>query len=148
MPEPQQQSRELEHLADRLLEEVTGFALQLANPRERTRRQLRNALRDRCRAAGLLVSTTELLPSRGTADGYRGRLALVVGVPTSRDGRGPLGPPLALCAVEIGRRSPSTRALHKLRHIPRHIPARSLVILTTGTSDQVPGIDRLVTIGA
>ena len=134
--------------AAQLLDQVTALACQLANPRQRTRRQLRDALRERCRAAGLLTSTTETLPSRGTADGYRGRLALVVGTPSSRDGRGPLGPPLALVAVEIGRRSPSARAVHKLRHIPRDIPAASLLILTTGTAETPPGIDRLLTIGA
>jgi len=40
----------------------------------------RDALRDLCRARGLLTSTTETTASRGTQDGYRGRLALVVGL--------------------------------------------------------------------
>ena len=122
-----------------LLDQVRSLALQVANPASRARNQVRDALRDLCRARGLL---------RGTQDGYRGRLALVVGLPTRVDGRGVYGPPLALVAVEINRRKVRQRSIFKLLHIPKDIPICSLLILTAGTSPPMEGLDSVLCLGA
>ena len=131
-----------------LLDQVRSLALQVANPASRARNQVRDALRDLCRARGLLTSTTETTASRGTQDGYRGRLALVVGLPTRVDGRGVYGPPLALVAVEINRRKVRQRSIFKLLHIPKDIPICSLLILTAGTSPPMEGLDSVLCLGA
>jgi len=131
-----------------LLDQVRSLALQVANPASRARNQVRDALRDLCRARGLLVSTTETTASRGTQDGYRGRLALVVGLPSRVDGRGVYGPPLALVAVEINRRKVRQRSIFKLLHIPKDIPICSLLILTAGTSPPIEGLDSILCLGA
>ena len=131
-----------------LLEQVRTLAMQVANPAQRARNQFRDALRDLCRAQGLLTSTTETTASRGTHDGYRGRLALVVGLPTKRDGRGAYGPPLALVAVEINRKKVRQRSIFKLLHIPKDIPICSLLILTAGTSPPMEGLDSVLCLGA
>ena len=131
-----------------LLDQVRSLALQVANPASRARNQVRDALRDLCRARGLLVSTTETTASRGTQDGYRGHLALVVGLPTRVDGRGVYGPPRALVAVEINRRKVRQRSIFKLLHIPKDIPICSLLILTAGTSPPMEGLDSVLCLGA
>lgn len=93
-------------------------------------RDYRAALVNLCRAAGLETSTAETVRSRGTADGYRGRLDLVVFRPSSG----------ALAVVEIDKATIQRKTLSKFKALPAVPPAFRLVVLTRASDSLSPAV--------
>lgn len=137
---------ELEALAN----QVEALCYQIREPESRPLRHVKARLVELCRDAGLIVSTREWTPTRGTRDGYRGRLALAV---ASRDPATHNGKPRCYLAVEICKSVLTHKAVAKLQHIHQvkapHMPVLTMAVLTQASEYSLTdGIDRIVTLGA
>lgn len=124
-----------------LLRQVGELARRVPHPFGLKTRDYRAALVNLCTAAGLETSTRETVKSRGTRDGYRGRLDLVVRHPVTG----------ALLAVEIDKAVIQSKTINKFKALPEAQPAARLVILTRAavqpSRDALPAVvDAVITL--